>query len=183
MSMYLRGGLHGSCGSKQSTVSANGCLIRASSSRSAAALYTRAAQVSSSSTPAPVLARYFRIPGSSAAPAAPAAPAWISRRRVSRGPTPRIARLRDVSPFSVMTARERRPANSRRGRALGGWRLADEPLRSARVRSLYVRRPASAADGAEHERPLRGGGQAELRQGGNLSATIAELGVSNPVVP
>ena len=63
MSMYLRGGLQGSCGSKQSIVMQNGWRRIASSSTSIARLYTRAAQVSSSSTPAPVLARYLRMPG------------------------------------------------------------------------------------------------------------------------
>jgi hypothetical protein len=63
MSMYFRGGLHGSCGSKQSTVSANGWRRRASSSMSLAPLKMRAAQVSSSSLPSPVFARYFRMPG------------------------------------------------------------------------------------------------------------------------
>jgi hypothetical protein len=63
MSRYFFGVLQGSCGSKQSTTKAKGCRRRASSSRSRAPLNTRAAHVSSSSTPSPVLARYFRMPG------------------------------------------------------------------------------------------------------------------------
>ena len=63
MRMYFSTGLHGSCGSKQSTTMQNGWRSRAASSVSIASVNTRAAQVSSSRTPAPELARYSRMPG------------------------------------------------------------------------------------------------------------------------
>ncbi len=63
MSMYFLAGLQGSWGSKQSTVRHQGSRTLSSSSTSIAFEYTRAAQVSSSFTPAPELARYLRIPG------------------------------------------------------------------------------------------------------------------------
>ena len=63
MRMYFSTGLHGSWGSKQSITKQKGCRTRAPSRVAIASVNRRAAQVSSSRTPAPEFARYSRMPG------------------------------------------------------------------------------------------------------------------------